>query len=125
MAWRRARSWLSAITNSPRSGSPDVATSRERSAMSILISRRLALGLLTIFLVTVLVFVATEVLPGDAARAVLGRGADATTLAALRRQLHLDAPVPVRYERWLGELCTGRLGVSLVNGEPVSTLIGP
>src|ERR1700677_2783623 len=125
MAWRRARSWLSAITNSPRSGSPDVATSRERSAMSILISRRLALGFLTIFLVSVLVFAATEVLPGDAARAVLGRGANATTLAALRRQLRLDAPVPVRYGRWLKDLCTGHLGTSLANGEPVGTLVGP
>jgi peptide/nickel transport system permease protein len=93
--------------------------------MAILISRRLALGFLTIVLVSVLVFAATEVLPGDAARAVLGRGANATTLAALRRQLRLDAPVPVRYERWLKDLCTGHLGVSLVNGEPVGALIGP
>jgi peptide/nickel transport system permease protein len=93
--------------------------------MSILISRRLALGFLTIFLVSVLVFAATEVLPGDAARAVLGRGANATTLAALRRQLRLDAPVPVRYGRWLKDLCTGHLGTSLANGEPVGTLVGP
>ncbi len=93
--------------------------------MSQLISRRLALGLLTIFLVTVLVFAATEVLPGDAARVVLGRGANETTLAALRAQLHLDAPVPVRYGRWLKGLCTGHLGVSLVNGQPVSALIAP
>jgi peptide/nickel transport system permease protein len=93
--------------------------------MAILISRRLALGFLTIFLVSVLVFAATEVLPGDAARAVLGRGANAATLAALRRQLRLDAPVPVRYGRWLRDLCTGHLGTSLVNGEPVATLVGP
>jgi peptide/nickel transport system permease protein len=93
--------------------------------MAILISRRLALGFLTIFLVSVLVFAATEVLPGDAARAVLGRGANATTLAALRRQLRLDAPVPVRYGRWLKDLCTGHMGTSLVNGEPVATLVGP
>src|SRR5271156_440139 len=125
MVWRRARFWLSGITSSPRSGSPDVTTCQERSAMAILISRRLALGFLTILLVSVLVFAATEVLPGDAARAVLGRGANATTLAALRRQLRLDASVPVRYERWLKDLCTGHLGVSLGNGEPGGTRIGP
>jgi peptide/nickel transport system permease protein len=93
--------------------------------VSALILRRLALGLLTIFLVTVLVFVATEVLPGDAARAALGRGANETSLAALRAQLHLDAPVPVRYGRWLRDLCTGHLGTSLVNGQSVSTMILP
>ncbi len=95
------------------------------SPLTALISRRLALGVLTIFLVTVLVFAATEVLPGDAARVVLGRGANETSLAALRAQLHLDAPVPVRYGRWLRDLCIGNLGVSLVNGQPVSALIAP
>jgi peptide/nickel transport system permease protein len=95
------------------------------SPLAALIGRRLALGLLTIFLVTVLVFVATEVLPGDAARAVLGRGANATRLAALREELHLNAPVTVRYARWLEDLATARLGHSLVNGRPVSVLIGP
>ena len=96
-----------------------------RSSLARLISRRLAIGLLTIFLVTVLVFVATEVLPGDAARVALGRGANETALAALRARLHLDAPVPIRYARWLRDLCTGRLGTSLVNGQPVAGLIEP
>jgi peptide/nickel transport system permease protein len=85
----------------------------------------LGLGLLTIMLVTVLVFVATEVLPGDAARVVLGRGANETALAALRARMHLDAPVPIRYGRWLRDLATGNLGDSLVNGEPVAALITP
>ena len=95
------------------------------SPLARLIWRRLALGLCTLFLVTVLVFLATEVLPGDAARAVLGRGATEKSLAALREQLHLNAPVPVRYGRWLIDLSTGSLGVSLVNGQRVSTLIAP
>jgi peptide/nickel transport system permease protein len=96
-----------------------------RSSLGKLISRRLAIGLLTIFLVTVLVFVATEVLPGDAARVALGRGANETALAALRARLHLDAPVPIRYARWLEDLCTGNLGTSLVNGQLVGRLIAP
>jgi peptide/nickel transport system permease protein len=93
--------------------------------VTLLIGRRLALGILTILLVTLMVFFATEVLPGDAARAILGRGASETSLAALREKLHLNAPAPVRYVRWLGDICTGRLGASLVNGEQVSTLIVP
>ncbi|MEA3149415.1 MAG: peptide/nickel transport system permease protein, partial [Gammaproteobacteria bacterium] len=57
------------------------------SPVATLICRRMALGVLTLFLVTVLVFVATEVLPGDAARVVLGRGANETTVQALRVKL--------------------------------------
>jgi peptide/nickel transport system permease protein len=95
------------------------------SPVARLIRRRLALGLFTLFLVTVLVFLATEVLPGDAARVVLGRGANEKSLAALREQLHLNAPVLVRYGRWLIDLSTGSLGVSLVNGQRVSALIAP
>src|SRR5580693_3350577 len=91
-----------------------------RSFLARLISR-----LLAIVLVTVLVFVATEVLPGDAARVALGRGANETALAALRARLHLDAPVPIRYVRWLEDLCTGNLGTSLVNGQRVGALIAP
>jgi peptide/nickel transport system permease protein len=93
------------------------------SPLTKLLLRRLALGLLTIWMVTVLVFVATEVLPGDAARAVLGRGANEISLAALRAQLHLDEPIPIRYGRWLADLVRGHLGNSLINGEPVASLI--
>jgi len=95
------------------------------SPLAGLIWRRLALGLFTLFFVTVLVFLATEVLPGDAARVVLGRAANETSLEALRQQLHLNAPVLVRYGHWLFDLCTGSLGASLVNGQPVSNLIAP
>src|SRR5258708_36145706 len=86
---------------------------------------RFAFGLFMLFLVTVLVFLASEVLPGDAARVVLGGGAKEKSLAALREQLPLTAPVLVRYGRWLIDLSTGSLGVSLVNGQRVSDLIAP
>src|SRR5258708_2568572 len=66
------------------------------SPVAGLIRRRLALGLFTLFLVTVLVFLATHGLPGDAGRRGLVRGANEKSLAALREQLHLDAPVLVR-----------------------------
>ena len=96
---------------------------KPESSLAVYIRRRLILGLATLFFVSVLVFLATEVLPGDAARAVLGRAANAKALEAMREQMHLNAPVLVRYGRWLTDLCTGSFGVSLVNGQPVSLLI--
>jgi peptide/nickel transport system permease protein len=85
---------------------------------------RLGLGLLTLFLVSVVVFVATQALPGNAVNAVLGREAhDPAMYNSLRRQLGLDQPFYSQYGRWLGEVVRGDFGVSLVNGQPVATLI--
>ena len=89
------------------------------------ILRRLALGVLTLFLVSVLVFAATEALPGNAARAVLGRNATPAALASLEAKLHLDRPVWVQYELWLGGVLSGRPGRSLVNGEHVLAQVMP
>jgi peptide/nickel transport system permease protein len=89
------------------------------------ILRRLGLGLLTLFLISVIIFVATEVLPGDAARAALGRAANLASLAALRAKLHLDQPVPLQYWHWLIDLGHGSFGTSLVNGHQVSSLVAP
>ena len=58
------------------------------------------------------VFVGTEVLPGDAAGAVLGRNATPEQLAELREQMGLDRPAAARYLDWLGGLVTGDLGNS-------------
>ena len=87
--------------------------------------RRILLGLLTLLLVSVVVFLATQLLPSDPARAVLGRNATPESLAALRQQLHLDRPALTQYLDWLGGLLRGDLGHSLAaRGEPVSSLIG-
>jgi peptide/nickel transport system permease protein len=88
------------------------------------IVRRTLLGLLTLFLVSVVVFAATQVLPGDPARAILGRNATPESLATLRQQLNLDEPVVKQYADWLRGLLSGDLGNSLAAGEPVTTLIG-
>src|SRR5579871_3005758 len=71
--------------------------------------RRSLLGLLTLFLVSVIVFAATQVLPGDAARAILGREATPDTLAALRKQLNLGQPVLQQYTHWLTGFLRGDL----------------
>ena len=89
------------------------------------ILRRLLLGILVLILVSVLVFLATQALPGDPARAILGRSATPASLAALRRQLHLDQPVLTQYWTWVTGLLHGNLGTSLEAQEPVSTLLAP
>jgi peptide/nickel transport system permease protein len=91
--------------------------------MTALIAKRIAVGLLTLWLVTILVFVGTELLPGDVAQAILGQSATPETLATLRTQLGLDRPAYVRYFSWLVGLMTGNLGVSLASGAQISGLI--
>jgi peptide/nickel transport system permease protein len=86
--------------------------------------RRTLLGLVTLFLVSVIVFAATQALPGDPARAILGRTATPESLATLREQLDLNRPVVEQYTSWLRELVTADLGNSLAANEPVTTLIG-
>jgi peptide/nickel transport system permease protein len=88
------------------------------------ILRRIALGILTLFLVSLIVFAATQALPSDPARAILGRSATPQSLAALRKQLHLGEPVVKQYAHWLGGVLTGDFGRSLAAQEPVTKLIG-
>jgi peptide/nickel transport system permease protein len=76
---------------------------------------RLALGLLSLLAVSVLIFVATEILPGDVASAVLGQGATPETLAAYRIELGLDRPAYVRYFEWFGGAIQGDFGVAMTN----------
>ena len=84
--------------------------------------RLLALGL-TLWLASLVVFIVLEVLPGDPALLMLGVDARPDTLAALRAQMGLDQPAPVRYLAWIGGLLTGDLGVSHTYGVPVAELI--
>jgi peptide/nickel transport system permease protein len=89
------------------------------------LARRLGLAVLTLWLVSILVFVATSAL-GDPIRAILGKdfGADKARAAQLRSQLNLDESLITRYFHWLGGLLTGDPGTSIANGQKVSALIG-
>jgi peptide/nickel transport system permease protein len=89
------------------------------------IVRRLLLGLIVLFMVSIVVFAATQALPGDPARAILGRSATPASLAALRLKLHLDQPVFTQYWTWFTGLLRGNLGTSLAAQEPVTTLLAP
>jgi peptide/nickel transport system permease protein len=92
--------------------------------MIVTLVRRLLLGLLTLWVISVLVFAGTEILPGDVTMAILGQSATPEAKAVLRQQLHLDQPAPVRYWTWLTSAARGDFGKSLATGRPVVGLIG-
>jgi peptide/nickel transport system permease protein len=85
--------------------------------------RRLLLGVLVMFLVSLVVFAATQAL-GDPARAILGRNATPASLAALRKQLNLDQSLVGQYLSWAGGLLHFDLGNSLAAQQPVTKVLG-
>ncbi len=102
------------------------ASHRAAHPIRHLVRRRSVMGVLTLFLVSVVVFVATEILPGNAAEAILGRNdTSPRRLQELERQLHLNRPAVDQYWTWLSGLFTGKLGRSLLNGQPVWSLVEP
>lgn len=93
--------------------------------MADLLVRRFILSLVTLLVVSAIVFALTELLPGDVATAMLGREATPARLAALRAELGLDRPPLERYAGWLAGAARGDYGVSLAQGRPVTELIAP
>ncbi|MDA7427657.1 ABC transporter permease [Primorskyibacter aestuariivivens] len=77
-----------------------------------IILQRLALGVLTLFIVSIVIFTAVNMLPGDFAELILGQGATPEAVASIRRDLGLDQPALTRYFEWLGDMLTGNLGTS-------------
>lgn len=80
-----------------------------------LIANRLGQGVVTLFAVSILIFICTQILPGDVASAVLGQGATPDALAAFRKELGLNEPAYMRYFNWLWGAVRGDLGVSMTN----------
>ena len=89
-----------------------------------MIGQRLLLGVLTLFIISVVIFGATELLPGALARELLGQSATEETLAALREQLGLNDPAPLRYWNWLAGVLQGDFGMSMATQKPISELVG-
>ena len=89
-----------------------------------LIIKRTLIGILTLVAVSILVFAATQTLPGNAASAVLQNTATPQRLAALEKQLGLNRPAVEQYWTWLTGVLHGNFGTSLANGQPVGTLVG-
>lgn len=86
--------------------------------------RRIGLALVSLWLLSIIVFVACEVMPGDVARSILGPTAAPETVAALNEELGTDRPVVVRYLDWVGGVARGDLGESYAFRRPVDDMIG-
>jgi peptide/nickel transport system permease protein len=90
-----------------------------------LVAARIVTSLLTLLLVSIIIFAALEVLPGDVASRILGRDATPESLAALRAQLHLEDPALQRYLDWLGGIVRGDFGQALTSSRPVADVLAP
>jgi len=92
--------------------------------MIVLIARRFVLALITLVIISIIIFLGVEALPGDAADAYLGQSATPESLRALREEFGLDTPAHQRYLNWLGDMLHGDLGDSMARRKPVSEIIG-
>jgi peptide/nickel transport system permease protein len=88
-----------------------------------LVFKRSGASLITIFVISMIIFIGVELLPGDVAETVLGQTATPETVEAFRKELKLDLPPHIRYGAWLNDFVHGNFGTSLANGRPVSDLI--
>jgi peptide/nickel transport system permease protein len=88
-----------------------------------LLAQRFLFGVATLWVVSVLVFGATQLLPGDVASEMLGQEATEEAKQTIRRQLGLDRPAWLRYGEWLGDVARGRLGLSLASRRPIAELL--
>ncbi len=94
------------------------------NSISVLVAGRLIISLVLLLLVSALIFLGVEALPGDTAQSILGQSATPQALENLRAQLGLDQPALARYFAWLGGLLHGDLGTALTNGADIATSIG-
>ena len=93
--------------------------------MAVFLARRLALAVVTLWLLSVIVFVGAQVLPGNPGRAILGPFADDAAVEQLNQELGYDQPVLTRYWDWLSGFLQGDMGTSYIYDAPVSDFIGP
>ncbi|OLP46411.1 ABC transporter permease [Rhizobium oryziradicis] len=89
-----------------------------------LILSRLFITILTLMIISVIVFVATTLLPGDTATILLGQSATPEAIAGLRKAMHLDEPAFFRFLAWILAFLHGDLGISYANNMPIAQLIG-
>jgi peptide/nickel transport system permease protein len=87
------------------------------------ILKRTSGSLATVFVISLIIFIGVELLPGDVAETVLGQSATEETVTAFRQELKLDLPPHTRYIAWLSDFVHGDFGTSLANGRAVTDLI--
>src|SRR5690349_21675568 len=90
-----------------------------------MLGARIVLSLLTLLIVSIIIFALLEVLPGDVASRILGRDATPQALALLREKLHLTEPAVTRYFSWLGGILHGDFGKALTSSRPISEILAP
>lgn len=89
-----------------------------------LVVQRVALSLFLLLAASVMIFIGTQILPGDVAQSVLGQSATPETLANLRKELGLYDPPVTRYFNWLSAALQGDLGTALTNGRDIGESLG-
>lgn len=90
----------------------------------VMVAKRLAFGVVTLVLISIVIFLGVEALPGDLAQTMLGQAATPETVAAFRRELGLDLPPHTRYLEWIANIAQGDLGTSLATKRPIAELLG-
>ena len=120
-----SRSDAGAASAAPESGGPAPSRVQRvlRSSLVRLVGRRLLTAIPVVWGVTFLTFAVLNLLPGDAAQALLGADATPQEVQQLRVELHLNEPFLTRYGHWLGSAVTGHLGSSLGSGQLVTTIL--
>jgi peptide/nickel transport system permease protein len=88
-----------------------------------LLVRRVPLALITLFILSLIVFFGGQLLPGDVGRAVLGPLADARAVASFDHQIGVDRPPLIQYWDWIGHFVVGKMGVSYVLRSPVAPFV--
>jgi peptide/nickel transport system permease protein len=114
------------MTSVVASVEPPVRAGRKAGSFGVIsfCARRTAYGLVTLAILSVLVFAATQALPGDPARQVLGPTASQVQVDALSHQLGLDKSIVTQYGSWVSGLVQGDLGTSITSGQPVADVLG-
>jgi peptide/nickel transport system permease protein len=94
-----------------------------RKQVLSLVMRRLLIALITLLIVSIAVFSATALLPGDTATILLGQSATPEAIEGLRKAMHLNDPAIIRFLKWIAGIFQGDFGTSYANNVPIANLI--
>lgn len=94
-----------------------------QNSVTALVLQRVGFGIITLLVISMLIFIGVEALPGDLAEAVLGQSATPEAIQAFRTELKLDLPSYQRYFSWLGGFIQGDFGNSLATGRPIADML--
>src|SRR3954465_7376368 len=89
------------------------------------VAHRLALGLVSLPPLSMMIYAAAQVLPGNPGRLVLGREAQPSAVQEFNHKLGFDRPLPVRYVKWLSHAVRGDFGSNYTDGRPVTDDLVP